>query len=64
MLRRTLLLSSLAPAATLVSCERRRPGSGRTALRVAASPYLAACPFYLSYEAGYFKDAGLDVQLM
>jgi NitT/TauT family transport system substrate-binding protein len=62
MLRRTLLLSSLAPAFTTISCSRSH--SGRTAIRVAPSPYLVSAPFYLGVEAGYFKDAGLDLALM
>lgn len=64
MLRRTLLLSALAPTLTTISCSDRRVRSERTTLRVAPSPFLVSSPFYLSYEAGYFKDAGLDVQLM
>jgi NitT/TauT family transport system substrate-binding protein len=64
MLRRTLLLSSLAPALTTLSCSRQRRPSERTTVRVAASPYLVSSPFYVSYEGGYFTDAGLDVQLM
>jgi NitT/TauT family transport system substrate-binding protein len=64
MLRRTLLLSFLAPALAALACSRRRLGSERITLRVATSPYLISSPFYVSYEAGYFKDAGFDVELM
>jgi NitT/TauT family transport system substrate-binding protein len=31
---------------------------------VAASPYLVSSPFYAAYEAGYFKAAGLDIEVM
>jgi NitT/TauT family transport system substrate-binding protein len=62
MLRRSLLLSSLAPACALVSCARRA-GAERTKLRVALSPLLTMSPFYTGYEAGYFRDAGFDLQL-
>ena len=64
MLRRKLLLASLAPAAAALSCGRSHAPSKRTVLRVAPSPYLASSPFYVGVEAGYYRDAGLDLQLM
>jgi len=64
MLRRKLLLSSLAPAAAALSCARGQAQSKRTVLHVAPSPYLASSPFYVGVEAGYFRDAGLDLDLM
>lgn len=63
MLRRTLLLSSLAPACALLSCSRQRPRAGQTKLRVALSSQLTMSPFYTGYEAGYFRDAGFDIEL-
>lgn len=64
MLRRALLFSSFAPALATLACSHRHVRSERTTVRVAASPYLVSCPFYVSYEAGYFKDAGIDIELM
>ncbi|HTP86726.1 MAG TPA: ABC transporter substrate-binding protein [Bryobacteraceae bacterium] len=62
MLRRTLLLLPVAPMAALVSC-RRRSGRDRMPLRVSLSRILTMAPFYVGYEAGYFRDAGFDIQL-
>jgi ABC-type nitrate/sulfonate/bicarbonate transport system substrate-binding protein len=62
--RRTLLVSALAPAAALVSCSRQRETAKRMSLRVSLSRLLTMSPFYTGYEAGYFKDAGFDLELM
>lgn len=64
MLRRTLLVSSLAPAAALVSCSRNREPAKRMLVRVSLSRLLTMSPFYTGYEAGYFKDAGFDLELL
>src|SRR5579884_3530362 len=57
MLRRTFL--ALAPASALLS----RAAPQRTLVRVSLSRLLTMSPFYAAYEAGYFRDAGLDVEL-
>ena len=59
MLRRTLLA---APVVAALSCSRRAR-STRAVIRVAPSPYLVSSPFYTALEAGYFANAGLDIQL-
>jgi len=59
-----VLRSCFAAAFATLSCSRPRSGPGRTTLRVATSPYLVSSPFYVGYEAGYFKAAGLDIELM
>ena len=56
MQRRTLLVSALAPAAALAA-------ASATTVRVSLSPLLTMSPFYVGYEAGYFRDAGLDLEV-
>ncbi len=63
MLRRTLLVSTLAPALATISCSDRRL-TERAKLRVAASPFVVSAPFYVAYEDGYFQQEGLDIELM
>ncbi len=62
MLRRRLLFS-VAPAWHLLSCSRQQPLAKRIPLRVALSPHLTMSPFYTGYEAGYFNEAGFDMEL-
>jgi NitT/TauT family transport system substrate-binding protein len=56
--RQFLSLCGLAP---LAGCSRRR--SSATPIRVSVGPYLYLAPLYLANELGYFKDAGLTVEL-
>jgi len=64
MRRRTLLVSTLAPAVALVSCSRHPAAAKRVSLRVSLSRLLTMSPFYTGYEAGYFRDAGFDLELV
>jgi len=64
MRRRDLLLSSLAPASALLSCSRLRHRAPLATVRVATAPLLAMSPFYMGYESGYYREAGLNLELM
>jgi len=60
MQRRTLLAAlpfaghALAGAAS---------AADRTTLRVSVVPFMSMAPFFTAYEAGYFADAGFDVEV-
>ncbi len=58
MLRRTLLTAW--PACALAASRGR---SAPIRLRVSVGPFLNMSPFFVGYEAGYFAQAGFDVQV-
>lgn len=62
MLRRSLLRCSLAPATAFVGAARAL-ASEKAAVRVSLNPLVTMSAFYMGYEAGYFRDAGLDLEL-
>lgn len=65
MLRRTFLTApALAAAGVLSPGAGLASGTSRIPLRVSASNHLSLFPFYLSYELGYFADAGFDVEVV
>jgi ABC-type nitrate/sulfonate/bicarbonate transport system substrate-binding protein len=48
---------------SLASCSRQRAGQERVRLAVAVTPYLGMGGFYLAHEAGYFTQAGLELEI-
>lgn len=65
MLRRTLLsrLAGGAALASSVACSSRKQESGPTKIRVLAGRTISMSSLFLAHERGYFKQAGLDVEL-
>jgi NitT/TauT family transport system substrate-binding protein len=59
MLRRTLLAAALPCAAGALAGK----AATKTKLRVSVGPYVAMCPFFVGYEAGYFAEAGFDIEV-
>jgi NitT/TauT family transport system substrate-binding protein len=63
-LRRTFFTApAVAAAGVLASCKKPAVNPSRMDLRVSAVRRLSMCPFYVTYESGYFAQEGFDVEL-
>lgn len=65
MLRRTMLsrLAGGSALAASIGCTSRKQTSGPTKLRVLSGRSLPMSSLFLAHERGYFKQAGLDVEI-
>ncbi|MBI3332211.1 ABC transporter substrate-binding protein [Candidatus Peregrinibacteria bacterium] len=62
-MRRITFLGIILTATFLASCSPSQQGAA-TKVRIAYLPNIHALPFYLALEKGYFKDEGLDVEIV